>query len=254
MKICAISDTHRRRPVDLPEADLLIHAGDIGSHGSAVEIEAEIKWLATLKPKFPKGIVYVPGNHDLALDADMAQKEWEAWVRDPYHRYKPKQDSKGQRVAQYLMDVCDQQGVHILIDEDVEIDGIKVYGSPYTPIFYDWAFMENEEDLSKRWAKIPEDVHVLVTHGPAQGIRDLCSGGNVGSSSLRYAIDYRFAQLKAHIFGHIHEGAGLSKIIRPQGDYVAWNAAVLDGNYQGFNKINVIEVTVEPSSEQTAET
>ena len=36
-----------------------------------------------------------------------------------------------------------------------EIEGLKFYGSPWTPVFYDWAFMLPEVELAGKWAMIP---------------------------------------------------------------------------------------------------
>ncbi|MGO1501447.1 MAG: hypothetical protein ACTHWH_09225 [Marinobacter sp.] len=55
--------------------------------------------------------------------------------------------------------------------------------------------------------QVPDNTDVLITHGPPKGIGDEAPLGfwcqNVGWVDLLQQL-----QLKAHIFGHIHEGYG----------------------------------------------
>ena len=58
-------------------------------------------------------------------------------------------------------------GVHYLEDSGVEIAGTRWWGSPWQPEFNSWAFnLPRGEPLSEKWALIPDDVDVLVTHSP----------------------------------------------------------------------------------------
>jgi hypothetical protein len=45
-----------------------------------------------------------------------------------------------------LADVCTY-----LEEDSVVVEGYKIYGSPYTPEFCGWAFMEEDDELAKRW-------------------------------------------------------------------------------------------------------
>ena len=58
-------------------------------------------------------------------------------------------------------------------------------------------------------ALIPAGTDVLITHGPPLGHGDSTSRGeSVGCADLRAAV--REKRPKYHIFGHIHEGYGVT--------------------------------------------
>jgi Icc-related predicted phosphoesterase len=95
---------------------------------------------------------------------------------------------------------------HYLQDESIEIDGLSVYGSPWTSRFQEWAFMLSEEELSRCWEGIPDAIDVLCVHSPPVGYGDWISGHHIGSPSLLEAIDARAPKLC--VFGHVHQGYG----------------------------------------------
>lgn len=176
-KIVALSDTHgRHRRLDVPEGDILIVAGDIT--GGGVRLEDVADWLDELD--HPHKFV-VAGNCDGTIE------------RDP---------DAARRVlssATYLQ------------DEAVEAEGLKIYGSPWQPVFLNMAFnLPRGEPLAKKWASIPEDTDVLVTHGPPHGVLDETSRGErVGDRALATRVtDVRPG---LHIFGHIHESRGTDR-------------------------------------------
>lgn len=84
--------------------------------------------------------------------------------------------------------------------------------SPYQPEFCDWAFNvpANSPQIGAIWSKIPNDVDVLITHGPPQNILDKCHNGPHAGCSL---LLKRIQEIKPrlHVFGHIHEGYGREK-------------------------------------------
>ena len=208
MRLVCISDTHRKhRQLKLPPGDILIHAGDIGIEDSLTRLTEFSKWIDSLP--YPHKII-IPGNHDLAIEASPLTAR--ALLKGP--------------------------GVHFLIDEEVVIDGVKFYGSPWQPWFHDWAWnAQRGEVLRKIWAKIPDDTDVLVTHGPPFGILDevIYGGKSVGCEELRKRV--LVVKPKVHIFGHIHEGYGFFS----EGgvDYI--NAAIL--SHDGpLNPPQVIDV------------
>jgi Icc-related predicted phosphoesterase len=129
-----------------------------------------------------------------------------------------------------------------LQDEGCEIDGIKIWGSPQTPEFFNWAFncwrSVNEfmddpkyDYIGKYWAMIPKDTDILLTHGPPHGIMDMCPQ-SVGCEKLK---EYIFGKIKPkyHIFGHIHEGRG--EEIHEGIQFI--NASSLDGRYNPIEEI-----------------
>lgn len=208
MKIAFTSDTHGMRP-NLPETDVLIHCGDICPRGGETDFLAQLHWLESIAPNYPLGIYLNPGNHDCIIETDPA------WSKDEAAR----------------------RGVRLLIHEPVTIEGIKFFFSPFTPTFYDWAFMKDDPDLAEVWATIPDDTEVLITHGPAKHFLDWCPNGNVGSRTLGIRT-YQLASLKAHAFGHVHESYGTKRV---DDKFWAINASALDGSYRGFNPTLVLD-------------
>lgn len=176
MKCIAISDTHGMyRDIDVPDGDILIHAGDITRQGKINELYDFNDWLGE-QPHRHK--IVIAGNHDWCFE------------NQP-------NGSRGLITnAIYLQ------------DESVIINGFKFYGSPWQPWFLDWAFnLQRGEEISLKWALIPNDVDVLITHGPVYGILDkVTTGENVGCEELKKVIDLN--PPKFHVCGHIHEGYG----------------------------------------------
>ena len=126
-----------------------------------------------------------------------------------------------------------------LEDEAVEIDGVRFYGSPYTPEFFNWAFMlPRGEALRAKWSRIPNDVDVLVTHGPPNKVLDLTVHGDHAGCE---ALAERVAELKPklHVFGHIHEGYG----IRDDGPTRYMNASICTFDYRPKNAPMVFELS-----------
>lgn len=212
MKIVCISDTHEMHHlVELPEGDILVHAGDFTGRGNHNAIENFARWLNQTKFKH---IVVIAGNHDLSFQDSM-------WAADLLYTYCPR--------------------INYLEDSGVTIGNLKFWGSPWQPEFHNWAFnLPRGKALADKWAKIPEDTNVLITHGPPYGIRDKVraefnpsSGEPLGCLDL-YNKVITLPDLKLHVFGHIHDGYG------QEGKYV--NAAICDERYKPSNKPIVVEL------------
>lgn len=176
-----ISDTHgEHEALAVPDVDMVIHCGDESNNGNAWFNEPESReffgWYGALP--IPNK-VFVPGNHSTAIE-------------------------KG------LVKPTDYPAVHFLIHQQLEWSGLKLFGSPYTPTFFDWAYMRERSELDEVWATIPDDIDILMTHGPPKGIldvtRDMESENmiHVGSKSLRKHVEQRIKPLY-HAFGHIHD-------------------------------------------------
>jgi Icc-related predicted phosphoesterase len=174
MRIVCISDTHGYRldRFNIPDGDILIHAGDgVGYYENGAN--AMDNQLSELPHQYK---IYVPGNHD-----------------------------------GYFKGAKKLKNAEVLIDRAIEIEGIKIYGSPYTPKFQDWHFMlpRSSDALKKKWEEIPSGIDILITHGPPFGILDWTVEGNsAGCELLREEILNR-VKPKYHICGHIHESAGI---------------------------------------------
>jgi len=177
MRIVAIADTHgHHADLDpLPEGDLLVHAGDLTRIGRLEEIEAVADWLRS-QPHRHK--VVIAGNHDLGFE---------------------KQPKRARAAL--------GEGLTYLQDARVTLDGVTIWGSPWQPEFFSWAFnLPRGPALAERWAAVPEGVDVLVTHGPPQGFGDQVHGQRVGCADLRAALPRIRPAL--HLYGHIHEDGG----------------------------------------------
>lgn len=208
MKIIVISDTHNLHDkVKVPDGDVLVHCGDFTGLGTVKELISFNSFLGKLPHK--KKII-IPGNHDILFE-------------------------KNQSLARSLL-----SNASVLIDELIEIEGIKFFGSPWTPAFGNWAFMRNREKLQYTWERIPEEIDVLITHGPPMGILDKIGSydgsTNVGCQFLANKV--KKIKPKAHLFGHIHEGYG--RLLSD--DVLFINAAVCDGNYRPINKPMVLNL------------
>lgn len=202
MKVVLISDTHNQTP-KLPDGDLLIHAGDGTSQGSFTEICRLNAWFEEIKHKYKHGILYIPGNHDWMFERDLPR-------------------------ALTLM-----TGAKVLLNEDITIEGFKIYGSPYTPYFHGWAFNKQRgQEINAEWERIPKDVDVLVTHGPPMGVGDLAKSIHAGCMDLMKMLP-TLTNLKLHVFGHIHEGYG---VYQSTDSVTSVNAALLDNCYRARNK------------------
>ena len=99
-------------------------------------------------------------------------------------------------------------GVTYLQDQGEMIEGLSIWGSPWQPWFYDWAFnLARGPQLAEKWAMIPNGIDIVVTHGPPMGILDRTDRGeHVGCADLRDQM--AILRPRLHVFGHIHEGYG----------------------------------------------
>lgn len=173
IKIVIISDTHNcHNALNIPDGDILIHAGDMTEYGTRAEIEAFDKWLGTL-PHHHK--LVIAGNHEVCVQEDGG------WFL--FHN------------ATYLE------------DEAITIEGIHFYGSPWQPAFFDMAFnLPRGEALAKKWQKIPANTDILITHTPPFQRLDQADGKRVGCKDLLQRL--KEIKPKYHVFGHIHASYG----------------------------------------------
>ena len=193
MRLVIISDLHKNFNFHIPNGDILIVAGDICAFGSRKEVKAFFEFIK-YRPHTHK--IVVAGNHDICF-----QKHWDK-----------------------IPDFFDYSIAHYLEDDQITIEGIKFYGSPWQPEFEDWAFnLPRGEALKDKWDMVPDDTDVLITHTPPAGILDQSRGIPVGCADLYEAV--RRIKPKYHIFGHIHAAYGVSC---PFGDTTFINASLCD--------------------------
>jgi Icc-related predicted phosphoesterase len=220
MKIVAISDTHcRHKQVEIPECDLLIHAGDITGRGEVSVLQNFLGWLDD-QPATHK--VIIPGNHDYCFQ-------------------------QARNIPRVQAALAEHPDIICLQDSEVTIEGLKIYGSPWQPWFYDWAFNFPRNDGGKMaretWAKIPDDTDILITHGPPHGILDRVDNPgqrenpHVGCKWLISRID-ELDKLRLHVAGHIHEGYGLQE----RNGVTHINASICTLEYKPTNNPVVIDL------------
>jgi Icc-related predicted phosphoesterase len=208
MKFVAISDTHcRHRHLRLPPADAIVHAGDITYKGRESEVTDFLTWFGKLNYQYK---IFIAGNHDFYFE-----------------RKSPSAISK-----------ILPEGVIYLNDSGADIGGVKVWGSPVTPWFFNWAFnRQRGEGVRKHWELIPPDTGLLITHGPPFGILDtVLNQQHVGCRDLLQTVQTH--QPKVHVFGHIHESSG---VLQRNGTKFI-NASVLNEAYELVNKPIVFEL------------
>jgi Icc-related predicted phosphoesterase len=185
MHIVAISDLHGILP-EIPPCDLLLIAGDI-SPGTYPEQQArwldhEFRaWLTKLTLSGVKEIVGIAGNHDFVFEEDV------------------------------LRPFVSGLGWKYLQDSGTTCQGWSIWGSPWQPIFFDWAF--NADDATRRevWSRVPDGTDILIAHGPPFGFGDGAPRGpgaveHAGCKHLLACVERIKPRLV--VFGHIHEGHG----------------------------------------------
>jgi Icc-related predicted phosphoesterase len=196
MRIVAIADLHGHLP-EIPPCDLLLIGGDICIDGDPLRQAAWLtrEFRAWLDSVPAKEVIATWGNHD--------------WVGE-----------RGRHLVPRLR-------WHLLNDEALALDGLKIYGSPWQPRFFDWTFNLDEPELARKWQAIPDDADILVLHGPPLGYGDFNGHEHAGSLSLLERI--RQVKPKLAIFGHIHEGRGEWRL---EGGTLLANVTILDVQYQ----------------------
>lgn len=210
MKIVCIADTHNqhKKLQNIPDGDVILHAGDVSGRGYHHEVRNFCDWYLKLPHKYK---LLVAGNHDFFFQTNGHSEP-------------------------LLRDVMPEPIIY-LKDSMIEIEGIKIWGSPISPTFYNWAFMADRgKEIAEYWKQIPSGMDIVITHGPPHGILDECQDGHVGCEELTKYI--KKAKPKYHVFGHIHEGYGIVK----KGKTTYINASVLDGDYYMTNEPITIEI------------
>lgn len=232
MKIAAISDTHHRYGekwgLRIPPVDLLVHAGDFTLRGTPEEFAAFNNWLGRQPSRLN---LICAGNHE--------------WLAE-----------KNLGLARAIL-----TNGKLLVDERYEVDGLRLYFSPWQPWYCDWAFNlpRGGSELERRWAAIPDDTDMLVTHGPPWGLgdkvpryRSSASGGpdipngyeHVGCALLKNRVGQ--VRPRWHVFGHIHAAYGIHRTIEAEkgepGKHTAFvNAAICNEHYEHINPVVVID-------------
>jgi len=229
MKIAAISDIHGKQDAWLKgqnintkkkfnNVDCIVVAGDMTMMGRRKELVKFLDWLDS-QPAEHK--VVIAGNHDHFMDPDH-----------------PKETSCEEDINDLI---SGYPSIHYLNDSGITIDGINFWGSPVQPAFGGWAFnRERGSDIKRHWDKIPENVDMLITHGPPYGVLDMMEqvywGESLGCKDLLNAV--KRSKPKYHVFGHIHGSFGFDDI----NGIKYHNVSSLGEDYTSTNPPRFIEI------------
>lgn len=209
MKIACLSDTHGEFPT-IPDCDLLLLGGDycpIPKKYRHMQLEwfqrNFVPWINYISKKTK--VIGIAGNHDFLF--------------------------------QDYPDLVPEMNWTYLQDSGTIYEGLNIWGTPWQLEFYDWAFNLNEDELKQKYDLIPNEVDIIISHGPPFGFGDYTynSKTNVGSKSLTDRIEN--IQPKLLVFGHIHEGYGQYEI----GKTKLINASYYN-SFQGLQPVQVIEI------------
>ena len=209
MKICAISDLHGDL-INVDPCDLVIICGDVVPLNVQSGMHKSKRWLRNKFLPWANNlpcdkVIFIAGNHD--------------WIAE--------------KEAGFMLDTFPKsEKVTYLFHEPYEYKGVKFFGTPYCSQFYNWAFMESDSDLEKRYEAIPKELDILITHDAPYGVSDiLLQSGytreHIGCKPLAEAILAKEPKYVLH--GHLHstshefELLGSSKVV---------NCSIKDEQYQ----------------------
>ncbi len=200
-------DYHQTGITQPENIDLVIHAGDIGMEGpmSGTVALDFLEWFSRL-PMREK--LFIGGNHDFFLE-------------------------KASYVSHLLLGY---KNVHYLENDVTYLAGLRIFGSPVTPVFHHMAFNWTVERRARLWGNIDAGVDVLLTHGPPTYARGLMGDGrDIGDPVLAHMLERLTTgpnHLRLHVHGHAHSAYGVSD----NGRYLSVNAALCNEQNQLVNK------------------
>lgn len=188
----------------MPTGDMIIHAGDISSVGEIWDVENFVNWYDSLDYEYK---IFIAGNHDFFFEQQ----------------------------STIVKDIIPNSIIY-LEDSLIVIEGIKIYGTPHTSLFNNWAFNRTDKQRQELWKLIPKDTDILVSHGPVFDILDYSPpmgtwpAVKIGCS---YMKDVVLNKVKPDIFicGHAHDSFGHKNV----NGIDFYNVSILDGNYQFRN-------------------
>lgn len=217
LKVIAISDTHNRHEkIEIPKCDILIHCGDMTSRGTRSEVLDFLAWFV----EQPAGtLILTAGNHDWLIEKEVVL------------------------ARSFLSNFgFNELGIdrYYLQDNLITVAGLRIYGSPYSPFFHNWAFnLHRGPEIARKWAFIPDNVDILCTHGPPYGFGDqVLSGEKVGCADLLRRIEQ--IEPRFHLFGHVHEAKGIYTHPKLKTKFI--NCSICNEHYQPINKPTILEI------------
>ncbi|CAF3661460.1 unnamed protein product [Adineta steineri] len=180
LRLVCVSDTHNDiHKIHIPNGDVFIHCGDAVNYNTCSnDLRVFNEFVGTL-PHRRK--LFISGNHCVCLDS--------------------KRPDRSQKLLNNMI---------YLQDQVIDIEGVRIYGSPWKPkrgCFYRAeAFSYDSQDIrGDKWSNIPTDIDILLTHVPPYSIRDSYSG----CPGLLDEVVTR-VRPRIHLFGHMHKFYGAS--------------------------------------------
>lgn len=182
MRIWHISDTHTfHNLLTIPnDIDMVIFSGDCSNPQNPYQNEPEVRAFIDWFSKLPiQHKIFVAGNHDTSIEKGLVTKE-----------------------------DFTSNNIFYLENDFIEIKGLKIWGSPNTPTFGQWAFMKSRDTIDRLWQQIDDNVDILIVHGPPKGMLDQSYSREgvyerCGCNALKKHVLYRIKP-KLMCFGHIH--------------------------------------------------
>jgi len=217
VKVTSISDTHGlHRSVDIEKTDILLFAGDAMTSG--YDYNNLLDFLDWFSSRPAKHKIMIAGNHC---------------------RYLENYPEKFEAI------MLDYPSVVYLKDSFTIVEGLKIYGTPHSKVFFNWAFNSSEAKLEELFDMIPMDTHILLSHAPQWGVLDeLVDGKNVGEVTLHRIIK-KMPNLKLHVFGHIHNSFGM---IKPDKQHISINASQVDEEYNITNFPITVKIKIDDNN------
>ncbi|KAJ2915707.1 hypothetical protein MD484_g4707, partial [Candolleomyces efflorescens] len=237
-RFVCISDTHSRI-FEIPDGDVLLHAGDLTTWGHKEDMEEVLDWLCGLKHKVKMCAVFnflwipvtkaltrpltessqatttclwivtgtsmIGGGFISRKSSHELKLNHGAWRWDSNAIHKLLTGKKAKNAG--IVDLENQQTTFQIAHGRREW---TVYGSPWTASRYFTAFQylrdstEAREIVSKY-----TNADILLTHSPPFKILGLTKGNeNAGCEVLADHISQGRLRPRLHVFGHIHEARG----------------------------------------------
>ncbi|KAA8650264.1 hypothetical protein EYZ11_003840 [Aspergillus tanneri] len=219
IRVVCISDTHTLEYTDIPDGDLLIHAGDLSNDGSVREIQAAVNWLRQLP--HPHKVV-ICGNHDSYFDVRSRLSE------DRDQSFTAVSSSTASLRSLDELDSAsriDWGDIHYLQHSSVTLSfpqtsssssrprSLTLYGAPHVPALMPFgpehAF--TYPPYYDAWSgTVPPSTDILITHTPPHAHLDLSPVYSTGCPFL-LAESWR-VRPTLHVFGHIHAAYGMEPV------------------------------------------
>lgn len=190
MKVAVASDTQGVLPEINGRYDLFVHCGNFcpvvqGDHAS---IQAQVAWLhAQFRPWLEtihaSHKIIIPGHNDIAVS--YLEPNFEYHIDAIYLR-----------------------------DQAATVDGLVVYGMPWVPHTLRRHTPSKSTFIARSprmyeaaLERIPDNVNILVTRIPPQGILDRLGSARIGDNALLARVS-ALPMLRMHFFGFATENGG----------------------------------------------